>query len=343
MYNIDLQTRTLYSELLEQMQLLDASRTINSLKGSFTIKKIGDENYVYFQHYALGGKLSQIYIGKQDGNTEQLMREYTDGKADLAEMRGNIKRLGTQVSAGLKMHTDKAMARVVRSLADAGVFRNSGVLVGTHAFQAIGVMLGVCWSADTMATSDVDVAAEKNVSVAIPQDDSDIPAALDSLQMGFFPVPRLSNKEPSTTFAVRKNRMRLDILTPSSGSSESPIFIKRFNCAAQPLHYLGYLIESFVPAVLPDAEPVLVNIPQPARFAMHKLIVSQVRDISSDAKREKDLYQVYQMLSFLQEERPYDLKPAWDDLVVRGSSWKKYAEKGLIEMERRYGKIQLDL
>lgn len=343
MNNIDIQTRTLYSELLEQMQLLDASRTINSLKGSFTIKNIGEENYVYFQHYTPGGKLAQVYIGKCDRSTERLMQEHADGKSDLAEMRENIKRLGTQVMAGLKMRTDKGMTRVIRSLADAGVFRNRGVLVGTHAFQAIGVMLGVCWSADTMATSDVDVAAEKNVSVAIPQDDSDIPATLDSLQMGFFPVPRLSHKEPSTTFAVRKSRMRLDILTPNSAGSESPVLIKRFNCAAQPLHYLSYLIESFVSAVLPDTEPVLVNIPQPARYAMHKLIVSQVRDISSDAKRAKDLYQVYQMLSFLQEERSYDLKPAWDDLVGRGSSWKNHAEKGLIEMERRYGKIQLDL
>ncbi|MFA7405819.1 MAG: nucleotidyltransferase domain-containing protein [Pelobacteraceae bacterium] len=343
MYTIDLQTRTLYAELLEQMQLLDASRTISSLKGSFTIKNIGDENYVYFQHYTLGGKLTQLYIGKQDSNTEQLMREHTDGKADLLEMRDSIKRLGTQVVAGLKMHTDKGMTRVIRSLADSGVFRNSGVLVGTHAFQAIGVMLGVCWSADTMATSDVDVAAEKNVSVAIPQNDSDIPATLDSLHMGFFPVPRLSHKEPSTTFAVRKNRMRLDILTPNIDSSEAPVFIKRFNCAAQPLRYLGYLIESFVPAVLPDTEPVLVNIPHPARYALHKLIVSQVREVSSDAKRAKDLYQAYQMLSFLREDRPYDLKPAWDDLVSRGSSWKKHAENGFSEMERRYGMIPLDL
>jgi hypothetical protein len=343
MHAIDLQTRTLYSELLEQMQILDASRTINSLKGSFVIKIIGAESYVYFQHYTPGGKLAQVYIGKRDGKTEHLMQEHADGKSDLAKMHENIKRLGTQVVAGLKIRTDRGMARVIRSLADAGVFRNSGVLVGTYAFQTIGVMLGVSWSADTMATTDVDIAAEKNVSVAIPQDDSDIPATLDSLQMGFFPVPRLSHKEPSTTFAVRKSRMRLDILTPASSDLESPVFIKRFNCAAQPLHYLGYLIESFVPAVLPDAEPVLVNIPQPVRYAMHKLIVSQVRDISSDAKRAKDLYQAYQMFSFLQEERPSDLKPAWKDLVGRGTSWEKHAIKGLEEMERRYGKIKLDL
>lgn len=343
MNSIDLQTRTLYSELLEQMQLLDASRTINSLKGSFTIKNIGEESYVYFQHYTPGGKLTQTYIGKRDSNTERLVQEHADGKSDFAEMRENIRRLGTQVAAGLKIRTDRVMARVIRSLADAGVFRNGGVLVGTHAFQATAVMLGVSWNADTMATSDVDVAAEKNVSIAIPQVDSDIPATLESLQMGFFPVPRLSHKEPSTTFAVRKSRMRLDILTPSIGGSESPVFIKRFNCAAMPLNYLGYLIEAFIPAVLPDTEPVLVNIPQPARYAMHKLIVSQVRDISTDAKRAKDLYQAFQMLSLLKEEHPFDLKPAWNDLVSRGPSWKKNAEKGLLEMERRYGKLGLDL
>lgn len=342
MYNLDLQTRTLYAELLDQLQILEASRTISSLKGSFSVKEIGGEDYIYFQYYIPGGRIDQIYIGKRDDKTERLIREYAEGKNDAVGMRENIKRLSAQVSAGLKMHTDKAMVRVIRTLAEAGVFRNGGVLVGTHAFQTIGVMLGVCWPADTMATTDVDVAADRNVSVAVPTLEADIPAALDSLQMGFFPVPRLSHKEPSTTFAVRKSRLRLDMLTPKTGASDAPVFIKRFNCAATPLSYLSYLIESFVPAVLLDTEPVLVNVPQPVRYALHKLIVSQVRDISNDAKRAKDLSQAYQLLSVLKEERPTDIKPAWDNLVKRGAKWKKNAEAGLAEMERRYGKIVMD-
>lgn len=76
---------------------------------------------------------------------------------------------------------------------------------------------------------------------------------------------------------------------------------------------------------------------------MHKLIVSQVRDITGDIKRQKDLNQVYQILSVLQENRPFDIQPAWDNLIGRGHKWKKYAEAGLAALEKQCGKLDLQL
>lgn len=343
MIDIDIQTRTLYAELVEMMQIMEASRTISNLKGSFSIKEIKKEEYVYFQTYAPSGQLEQIYMGKRNDQAEQLMRNHFEGKTDVAHMGEKLKRLSIQIMAGVKMTTDKAMIRVIRSLADSGVFRNGGVLVGTHAFQAAGLMLGVNWTAETTRTTDVDLALERRIAVAIPQINSDIPAALDSLHMGFLPVPRLSHKEPSTHYAIRNNQLRLDVLTPKTQGSDSPVFIKRFNCAAEPLNYLSYLIESPASSVLLDSSPVLINVPQPARYAMHKLIVSQIRDASNDAKRPKDLYQAHQIFSVLQENRPFDIQPAWDDLVGRGPKWKKYVEAGLIAMEKRFGKLEVPL
>ncbi|MEI6825200.1 MAG: GSU2403 family nucleotidyltransferase fold protein [Desulfuromonadales bacterium] len=341
MYAIDIQTQTLYAELLEMMQIVEASRTISSLKGSFSIKENKGCEYVYFRAYSPIGHLDEIYIGKRNDQTESLMRDYTEGRADVDEMREKLKRLSIQIQAGIKTTTDKNMMRVIRSLADSGVFRNEGVMVGTHAFQAAGLMLGVSWAAGTAMTTDVDLALGRNVSVAIPMIDSDIPAALDSLHLGFYAVPRLNNKEPSTNFAIRKSQLRLDVLTPKTSNSEAPVFIKRFNCAAQPLSYLSYLMDSPVPSVLLDTNPVLINIPQPVRYALHKLIISQVRDIASDAKRPKDLHQAYQILSVLKENRPFDIQPAWQNLIERGPKWKKNAEAGLEAMEKQYGSLGL--
>lgn len=341
MYEINLQTRTLYAELLEQMQILDASRTISSLKGSFSIKAVNGDEYVYFQHYQPGGQLVQLYVGKRCDQTEAMMQEQADDKEESQEAKVNLKRLSAQVKAGLGIVTDKSMYRVIHALTDAGVFRNGGVLIGTHAFQTIGVMLGRRWSSDSMATSDVDIAAEKKLSVALPRLVSDIPAALESLKMGFLPVPRLSHKEPSTTYFIRKSRLRLDILTPKITESDAPVFLGRFNCAAAPLPYLSYLVENPVQAVIADTEPLLVNIPQPVRYAMHKLIVSQVRDVSASAKSQKDIYQAHQLLSFIKEERPGDIQPAWDNLVARGPKWKKRAEAGLADMQKRFGDLRI--
>lgn len=343
MYEIDIQTHTLYAELLEMMQIMEASRTVSSLSGSFSGKEVKGEEYVYFRAYNPSGQLDEIYIGPRNEQTERLMRDHAEGKPDIVEMGEKLKRLSNQIQSGIKMPPDKAMTRVIRSLANTGVFRNGGVLVGTHAFQAAGLMLGVCWPTDTMRTMDVDLAIERKIAVAIPMINADIPAALESLQMGFYPVPRLNHNDPSTNFAIRKSKLRLDVLTPKTRESDSPIFIKRFNCAAKPLSYLSYVIESPSQAILLDTAPVLINIPQPVRYAMHKLIVSQVRDITGAAKSRKDLHQAHQIFSVLQEMRPFDIQPAWDNLMSRGPKWQKYAKAGLASMENQYGKLEIQL
>lgn len=337
-----MQTRTLYAELLEQLQIVEASRTIADLKGTFSTKILRGGQYVYFAHYLPGGKVHHVYVGKKGSQTDALIQQYEEGKPESQEVRENLRRLSAQVKAGTAIATDKAMVRVIEALAEAAVFRAGAVLVGTHAFMAIGVMLGIRWFPNTMMTMDVDIAAGKAVSIALPTIQADIPATIESLQMGFFPVPAMNMKHPSTTFAIRKSQLRLDLLTPKVSDSDAPVLIPRFNCAAQPLSYLGYLIEDPVPAVLLDTDPVLINVPQPVRYALHKLIVSQVRDLSKATKSDKDLQQAYQILGVLKEDRPNDIPPAWEDLVSRGPKWARFAKAGLEDMEKKFGSKVID-
>ncbi|WP_243370414.1 nucleotidyltransferase domain-containing protein [Geotalea sp. SG265] len=339
---VDIQTRTLYAELLEMMQILEASRTISDLNGNFTTKTIGGEQYVYFSHYLPGGKLHYVYVGKKNEQTDALIQRYKEGKPESQEARENIRRLGAQVKAGFGVVTDKAMVRVIKALAEAAVFRAGAVVIGRHAFTAIGVMLGIRRFQGTILPMDVDLSAERSVSVALPQTQSDIPDVIDSLKMGFFPVPALNLKHPSTMFTIRKSQLRLDILTPKTSDSDAPVMIPRFNCAAQPLSYLNYLVEDMIPAVLIDTDPVLVNVPHPARYALHKLIISQVRDITQTAKANKDLLQAYQILSALHEERPDDILTAWANLVSCGPRWKRFAEAGLEDMGKEFGSKVID-
>jgi hypothetical protein len=336
----DIQTRTLYAELLEQMQILEASRTIADLRGSFSTKTVKGETYVYFQHYIPGGKLNQVYVGKLNEQTEALMHEYAQGKIETEKMRESIIRLSLQIKAGCDIPIDAAMTRVISSMAEAGFFRYGGVLIGTHAYLALGVMLGAHWVRASMSTSDIDLAANRHVAIAVPKLKADIPATIDSLKMGFYPVPAMNLKHPSTTFAIRKSRLRLDILTPKTSDSDAPVYIPRFNCAATPLQYLGYLIEEPIPAILLGTEPVMARVPHPVRYALHKLIVSQLREITSATKKEKDLLQAHQLLTILNEERPDDVSKAWEDIISRGPKWKKLVEAGNSDMERRFGKLE---
>ena len=92
-----------------------------------------------------------------------------------------------------------------------------GVLVGTQAFLVLGNVLGVRWGGGSLRTQDIDIAAEATMSIAFPGPGSDIPGVLESLQMGFLPVPQLDPRKPSTSFVVRGKGLRLDLLTPLRG------------------------------------------------------------------------------------------------------------------------------
>lgn len=74
---------------------------------------------------------------------------------------------------------------------------------------------------------------------------------------------------------------------------------------------------------------VLVNVPNPARFALHKLIVAGERDSTMHTKREKDLRQAAQLLALLVQERPGDIRIAWDAIKGRGQGWQRRIASGL--------------
>jgi hypothetical protein len=341
MFNeLSVETRTLYAELMERVSVREARRNIGNLDGAFSTKTIAGKEYIYFQCYVAGGSKRSICLGAKSAALEELAMKYKMERIENREDPIGTKELCSQLIAGRVTTLPTTITRVVRELAESSIFRAGGVLVGTQAFAIIGNLLGVRWDETTLSTQDIDVAIEKNVSIAVPGIEADVPKALESLSMGFLPVPRLNNKHPSTSFSIRKSPVRVDLLTPKTGASDDPVHITRFNAAAQPLSYLGYLIEEPIPAVVIGDDAIAVQVPQPLKFAMHKLMVSQLRDVTARTKAEKDIYQAFQIISFYSEERPYELREAWNNLIDKGSSWKKYVERGLKQMEKVRGKIK---
>lgn len=231
------------------------------------------------------------------------------------------------------MLTDTPSARVLRALADVGVFHAGGVLVGTHAFVVLGNLLGVRWES-SLRTQDVDIAADPRLDVVVPGVGADLPSALESLEMGFLPVHGLDRTSPSTSFKVRGQSLRVDLLTPAVRGQSRPVSLPRFAAAAQPVRFLDYLIEVPVRAAAINGGVVAVNVPDPARFALHKLIVAVERPTVSQSKREKDLQQAAQLLEVLHEDRPGDLTLAWGALAARGKGWRRRVTESLPGLER---------
>ncbi len=328
-----LEIQTIYAELLEQLAAYEAARAIGHTPGSFVTKTIKGQKYYYFQHMGPGGTKHQTYVGRRDSALDALAQRFAEGRLNAAGEQESIDRLAALLRAGGAMLTDGPSARVLRGLADAGVFHAGGVLVGTHAFIVLGNLLGVRWES-SLRTQDVDIAADPNLDIAVPYASADLPSALESLEMGFLPVPGLDPGSPTTSFKVRGQALRVDLLTPVSRTRSRPVTLQRFAAAAQPMRFLDYLIESPVQAAVIDGAVAAVNVPDPARFALHKLVVAGERPAAMAAKRDKDLAQAAQLLAVLREDRPGDLTLAWEALAVRGDAWVKRVKRSVSALER---------
>jgi hypothetical protein len=310
---------------------------VGRLSGSFAEKTIKGERYLYWQASQPGGRTRQFYLGRRTAALDRFVNRFAQSQAAIAPDLERTRRLAAQLRAGHANVADNPSARVVRALADAGLFDAGGVLVGTHAFAVIGNVLGTRWTSGALRTQDVDLAGwvGEDIDVAVPDTDADVPAVLKSLEMGFLPVPPLDPKQPSTSFKVRGQSLRVDLLCPKRGHGEAPIFIRRFNAAAQPLAYLDYLLEMPEKALFLNGGAALVNVPTPARFAFHKLLVARLRPASFQTKSEKDVAQASAVLNVLVDARPGDLEPAWESLLARGKDWAKGARQGIDFLRRR--------
>jgi hypothetical protein len=323
------ETRALYAELVDRLGAERARRSIGRAPGTFTAKRINDEEYVYFQFSEPGGLTRQLYLGKKSPALERLIERFKAERPDVEKERADLERLCSQIAVGGGWSMGTGAARVLKAFSDSGVFEAGAVLVGTHAFGALGNMLGVHWSGANLRTNDVDLAA---VSLVASPDrpTADAPKALDRLQMGFLPVPSLDPKAPSTSFKVRGRALRVDFLTPGRGGRAVPL--PGLRTAAQPLPFLEYLLESPERAACLDAGGFSLLVPSPARFALHKVLVSQERPASEQAKAAKDLAQAAELIAELDATRPGDLRLA--ARRMRQLGWSARLERGLQQLSK---------
>lgn len=74
---------------------------------------------------------------------------------------------------------------------------------------------------------------------------------------------------------------------------------------------------------------VLVQIPRPERFAIHKLIIADRRQGRDALKARKDLAQAEFLITALAQDRPDDLAEAYNDAASRGPKWRERLERPL--------------
>jgi hypothetical protein len=309
--------QTLYAELLDQTIQGEAEAAMTAApQGSFVSKVIKGGTYWYVQRME-GDRKRQQYLGRESPSLLAWIASIREARARLAADADQRARLCSMLVAGGAAMESAPITRILSLLAQAGVFRLGGVLIGTQAFSAYGNMLGVRLEQQALRTQDIDIAQDRSIGIALSVETAplNVEQWLTGSGLGLFPVPGIDGRQPSTSFKVRGRDLRVDFLTPLLGrESEAPVFLPALGVAAHPLRFLEYLIENPAQAVVVGGSGVLVNVPDPGRFAFHKLWISERRPVSEQTKAAKDRRQAGAVLEVLLLDRPGDVLTAWEAL-----------------------------
>ena len=85
--------------------------------------------------------------------------------------------------------TGPTVGRVLKALADSGVFHLDGVLLGTQAFIALGNLLGFHWEKSALRTQDIDLGGRVTMSVGLFDVQADVPDTLKVCRWAFCRFP----------------------------------------------------------------------------------------------------------------------------------------------------------
>lgn len=320
--------QTSYAELVDLLRVQSASGF--PAGSTFRKREISGKAYWYVQEpTGPTGRPPERYLGP---DTEALAAAIERGQAAKADADARKAIIRSLKGAGIP-EPDPLTAAVIEALADAGVFRLRGVIVGTVAFQTYAGLLGVKLPGASIRTGDVDIAQDYGVAVAIDDSiDGSFLEILKQVDKRFAPVPHISSPTAATTYA-RPGGYRVDVLTTNRGKDrDEPVRLPSLKTDAVPLRFMDFLLKETVQAALLSKTGVLVNVPTPDRYAVHKLVVATMRHSSGEsaAKADKDIAQAATLIEALSAKRRLDdFKSALAEAKKRGASWRERIKHGI--------------
>jgi hypothetical protein len=304
-----------YSDLLEQAQEAAFEQAFAE-SGRFTKKTVKGRLYWYFRDET--GR--EAYVGPDSDELRERVDRHRTIRSDERRRRTLVSMLKR---AGLPSPPPQ-VGEVLAALARAGVFRLRACIVGTHAFGVYPAILGIRVDGASARTQDLDLAQFHPVSVAIAEDEK-IERFVDVLHQAdptYRPISKAFSEGKAIAY-VNAQKYKVELLAPNRGADrDEPISLPALGSHAQGLRFLDFLIYGATPAVLLHGPGVVVNVPTPERFAVHKLIVAH-RRVKDRAKVLKDLSQAAQLIDALWEIQRADLLAAFREAADRGPAWRE--------------------
>lgn len=283
----------------------------------------------WYDLYRIGSSVRNRYLGEDSPEMEARIARHTDLAEQTKARAAERTRLVRTLRAEGVPSTDRATGALLAGMERAGVFRLGGTIVGTHAFRLYEAELGVrLGETDLTQTGDLDVAQFERLSLALgDRVEEDLAETFKALD--FAPIPTAFT--PSVwRWKQSQSAAMIEFLTPSFRPEEDIRDLPALGVAAQSLHFLNFLIAQPIRAAALYRSGVLIQIPRPEAYAIHKLIVANRRMAGPDQlKSRKDRAQAALLIEALAEDRPDELREAYEDALSRGPQWRAHIEASL--------------
>lgn len=190
-------------------------------------------------------------------------------------------------------------------------------------------------------TGDADFTQFYSISHLIDDRVDDLVAALKSVDPTFKPMFHGNSPNLVAGF-ISASGFKVEFLTPNRGNqayeaSIAPMPALGPGVGAQVLRFLDFLIKDPIRTVVLHEAGIPVSVPQPSRYAVHKLIVSTMRSSGMEAKVAKDLSQVVDLLeAFALTKREADVGFAWIEAWGRGASWRRRLMRAALRLSDQH-------
>lgn len=303
---------------------------LSGVDGNPTLKQRGDKAYWYAAR-RVGTAMRFIYIGEDTNETRARINRIEVLRATAKERQAERSRLVRLLRAEGMTPTDRATGSMLSAMAAAGVFRLGGTIVGTNAFRLYEGELGIRLPIGAMAnTGDIDIAQFEKLSVAL-EDQVDPGLAETFSALRFDAVPGL-DRGRTWRWAQGGSGQLVEFLTPAFGD-ETIRDLPALGVGAQALNYLNFLIAEPIHAAALYRSGILVQVPRPERYAIHKLIVAdRRRDGAGNLRAQKDREQAAFLIEAIAEDRPDDLGRALETAMAVGPRWRERVTNTLKRM-----------
>jgi hypothetical protein len=302
-------------------------RAVEDIPGKPFLRQTRGRGYWYATQ-RIGDRVTQRYLGPDSDEMRERIERAKGAHEAERIFRRRCASMVAQLRAGGLPALDQATGKVLNAMARAGVFRLGGTLVGTHAFRLYAAQFGELFPGLLASTDDIDIAQFAKLAI---EDRVEPPMAETLAALSLSPVPTLDPKQRTTRWQMPGGGAVVEFLTPRMTERQTVVKLAPLGLWAQGLPFLNFLIADPVPAVALYREGVLVQVPRPERYAIHKLIVAQRRTGPHRGKARKDLDQAAALTGVLAEQRPFELLEAYETALQSGPAWEKAVRRSLAQ------------